>query len=162
MSNSSVLKRLRDELWDIPKKAKNLPWALQSPWSFKTHMWMDDDGVLIVDLHDLSVPLARQVVTKTLKSIDVTSLSAVCLITGQGKNSSNGPKILPATIEIARNQSDKRGWDVHMQPGRVYVVLDPSHAPKSVTNELSKLMMWGIYAFFTVLFGIVLLKLFTA
>ena len=162
MSNSSVLKRLRDELWDIPKKAKNLPWAQQSPWSFKSHMWMDDDNVLTIDLHDLSVPLARQVVTKTLKNLDSTDLSAVCLITGQGKNSSDGPKILPATIEIARNQSNKRGWDVHMQPGRVYVVLDPTHAPKSVTNELSKPMMWGIYAFFAALFGIVLLKLFTA
>lgn len=159
MSNSSVLKKLHDELWDIPKKSKNLPWAMQRKWTFKSHIWMEDGEVLVLDLHDLSVPLARQVVTKTLKT--VSQVSSICFITGQGKNSTDGPKILPATMEIAKKQSDKKGWEVHTQPGRVYVVINPEQAPTFVTNSLSRPMVWGIYAFCAILFIIVLSKLFS-
>lgn len=162
MTSSKTIKELHDELWDIPKKAANLPWALQRSWSFKSHMWFESDGTLVVDLHDLSVPLARQVVTKTLKTVRVDSIHTVCLITGQGKNSDGAPKILPATVEIAQRQATKKGWEVHSQPGRIYVVLDPSKAPGAVTNELSKTMVWGIYGFFAMLFSILLAKLFTA
>ena len=162
MTLSKIMSALKDELWDIPKKAANLPWALQRAWGFDSHMWFENDGTLVVDLHDLSVPLARQVVTKTLKVVREDVVHTVCLITGQGKNSDNGPKILPVTMEISRRQADKKGWAVHSQPGRVYVVLDSSKAPPAVTNQLSRTMVWGIYAFFATLFGIVLLKLFTA
>ena len=161
MPPSKIMKALHDELWDIPKKAANLPWALQGSWRFDSHLWFEPDGTLVVDLHDLSVPLARQVVTKTLKTVRVEDVHSVCLITGQGKHSEQGPKILPVTIDIARRQSEKKGWDIHSQPGRVYVVLDPSKAPPAVTNQLSKPMVWGIYAFFAALFGIILFKLFT-
>ena len=161
MTPSKIMTTLHDELWDIPKKAANLPWALQRKWGFDSHLWFESDGTLVVDLHDLTVPLARQVVTKILKTIRVDVVHTVCLITGQGKHSEDGPKILPVTIEISRRHSEKKGWAIHSQPGRVYVVLDPSKAPPAVTNQLSKPMVWGIYAFFAALFGIVLFKLFT-
>lgn len=161
MTPSQTMSTLHDELWEIPKKAANLPWALQRSWKFDSHLWFENDGTLVVDLHDLSVPLARQVVTKTLKTVHVDAVHTVCLITGQGKNSESGPKILPLTIDISRRQSEKKGWALHAQPGRVYVVLDPSKAPPAVTNQLSKPMVWGIYAFFAALFGIILFKLFT-
>ncbi len=161
MTKTSVLNLLHDDLWDIPKKAKQLPWADRDCWTFKTHLWIDDN-VLFVDLHDLSVPLARQVVQKSLKAKIAKHVAAVCLITGQGKNSADGPKILPVAMDIAQTQANKRGWKVHTQPGRVYVVCDPEHAPVAVTNQLSRTMVWGIYAFFAMLFGIVLMKLFTA
>lgn len=161
MTLSKIMTTLHDELWDIPKKAANLPWALQRKWEFDSHLWFESDGTLVVDLHDLSVPLARQVVTKILKTIRVDVVHTVCLITGQGKHSEDGPKILPVIIEISRRYSEKKGWAIHSQPGRVYVVLDPSKAPPAVTNQLSKPMVWGIYAFFAALFGIVLFKLFT-
>ena len=161
---SSILDSLRDELWEIPRKAQRLPWGDIRRWTFKTHLWIEqeDDKILVViDLHDLNVKIARDVVYQSIKKMS-TLVGAICFITGKGNHSAGGPKILPMAIDISQNQADKNGWRVQSQPGKVFVIYDESKAPTIVTGELSRTIVWGVYLFFALLAMILIRALITA
>ena len=162
-NSSSILDPLRDELWEIPQKAKRLPWGDKRRWMFKTHLWLeheDDKTLVVLDLHDLNVKLARDVVYQSTKKMS-SSVGAICFVTGKGNNSSDGPKLLPMTIDIVQQLADKNDWNVLSQPGRVLVVYDATKSPSKVTGELSKTIVWGVYLFFALLAIILIRSLLT-
>ena len=163
MTSKSILNTLHDELWEIPRKASRLPWADQKCWTFETHLWIESDGqnqMVVVDLHDLTVKLARDVVYKSMRSIS-SKVGAICFITGQGNHSSDGPRILPMTLEVVQQQAAKKNWEIQTRQGRVMVIFDADTVPEQVSGTLSKTMVYGIYLFFGLLFAILLRSLFT-
>ena len=162
-NSTSTVETLQDELWEIPRKAGLLPWADQRCWKFDTHIWEEVDGdkcMIVVDLHDLTVKLARDVVYKSMRTVS-SKVGAICFVTGQGNHSAQGPKILPMTLEVVQQQADKKDWTIQTRQGRVLVIFDEDMVPQQVSGTLSKTMVYGIYLFFALLFAILLRSLFT-
>ena len=162
-NSTSTVEHLQDELWEIPRKAGLLPWADQRRWTFDTHIWEEVDGdkrMVVIDLHDLTVKLARDVVYKSLRTAS-SKVGALCFVTGQGNHSSQGPKILPMTLDVVQQQAAKKDWAIQTRQGRVLVIFDETAVPQQVSGSLTKTMVYGIYLFFALLFAILLKSLFT-
>ena len=156
-----ALDKAKDELWDIPRDAKALPWADQRVWAFSTHIWLEQD-MLVIDLHDLNVKLARKVIKKISKQAEKWDIGCVCFVTGVGKNSTDKAKIRPMAIGLLQDISAKKGWRLLSgTQGRLSVILDEARAPQEVTAKLSKPMMFGVYLFLGLIIFLFLRGLFT-
>lgn len=105
----------------IEADATRLPWAKERAWRTATHTRMEGPWI-VVDLHDLSVPLARRV----LQAVEAADVGALRLITGRGRHTGGRSKLRDAVIADAR----ERGWHVtEIGPGRVEIVRDPDRHP---------------------------------
>ena len=156
----AVLDKAQDELWDIPRDAKQLPWADKRRWTFKTHLWFESD-LLVVDLHDLNVKLARKVVKKLIRKAEKWDLGCICFVTGVGNHSEDKATIRPMAIGILQDISDEKGWRLLSgTQGRLSVILDEDRAPLEVTAKLSKTMMFGVYIFLALIIVLFLRGLF--
>jgi len=156
-----ALENAKDELWDIPREAKQLPWADQRAWTLKTHLWLEHD-MLVIDLHDLSVKLANKVIKKICRKADKWDVGCICFVTGVGKNSEDKAKIRPMAIGLLQDISDQKGWELLSgTQGRLSVILDEQRAPQQVTAKLSKTMMLGVYFFLGLILFLFLRGLFT-
>lgn len=156
-----VLEKAQDELWEIPREAKSLPWADKRAWAFKTHLWFEND-MLVVDLHDLNVKLARKVIKKIIRKAEKWDVGCVCFVTGVGKHSDDKAKIRPMAIGLLQDISSDKGWRLLSgTQGRLSVILDEERAPQEVTAKLSKTMMFGVYIFLALILFLFLRGLFT-
>ena len=150
----------------IEKKATKLPWANEKLWTAKTHIWNESDefgSMLVVDLHDLSLLLAGDVINKIFSMQANLDVGCLCFITGVGQHSATGPQIRPMAIELCENQADQHHWQISVgHPGRVYVIIDPERTPSIVIPRLTSLMTWSIYTFVAILVLLLLRGLFSA
>jgi len=128
--------RLRDALSPIEAGAKQQDWDAQRPWRTATHVgWAQ--GVPIVDLHDLKVKLAKQVVRTAVDLGERGALSsgAVIFVTGRGRHSLRHDAPVKQAVHgmLAHRCGERAGWSLR-QPsaGRVVWVYDRDRAPRSV------------------------------
>ena len=153
--------KLRDELWDMEEKASRLPWANVRQWKFQTHMW-EEGSMLVLDLHDLNVKLAKEVIKKTCQIASSMEYACICFVTGQGNKSEDKAKIRPMAIEVLGEISQRKGWRISSgTQGRVTIILDEDNAPPVVTNKLSSTVVVGIYLFLGIIVFLLLRGLFT-
>ena len=139
----------------IHKKVAKLPWAHETKWSSKTHIWTESDdfgSMMVVDLHGLSVALAGEVINTIFSIEQKMDVGCLCFITGVGQHSATGPQIRPMAIELCEQQVEQFGWQLSLgHPGRIYVIYDPEKTPAVVIPRLTALMTWSIYLFTLIL-----------
>jgi hypothetical protein len=155
------MEQLRDELWEMERKAEKMPWANRRKWTFSTHLW-EESEMLVVDLHDLNVKLAKEVIRKTLRVAPTLDFACICFVTGKGNKSDGKEKIRPMAIDVAGEISQKKGWRLSSgTQGRLSVIIDEDRAPAVVTSKLSKTVVIGVYIFLGIIFALLLRGLFT-
>ena len=131
------LHRVRSSLAEVARRSRDLPWGKERPWRPETHVGVEG-GIVVVDLHDLSVRLG---VMATEQVLD-TELDggAVVFITGRGRHSVGPSRLRQAVLDRLLEQAGERGWQVRPQgPGRVLVVTDPERAPATAAGRLPAL-----------------------
>jgi len=155
------MEKLRDELWEMERKAERMPWANQRKWTFSTHLW-EEPEMLVVDLHDLNVKLAKETIRKILRMAPSLGYACICFVTGQGNKSDGKEKIRPMAIDVAGEISQQKGWRISSgTQGRLSVILNEDRAPAVVTSKLSKTVVIGVYIFLGIIFALFLRGLFT-
>ena len=112
----SGITALKRRLREVETLAATLPWAQERPWTRKTHLRWEGDRP-VVDLHDLSRPLAEAATRAVLAALDRGDLDQVRLITGKGRRSKDGPVLRGAVKNLIRAEggeglalSDEEGW----------------------------------------------------
>ena len=106
--------RLQMSLMSIEDTASNLPWSNERPWTTASHVRVDR-GTLTVDLHDLDVPLAQNVVERIIESREW--VGRIRIVTGRGLNSKGAPKIRPVVIEKLRQVESQLDWEMLLKKG---------------------------------------------
>jgi hypothetical protein len=156
---SSDVRRIQHVLSRIERDAKKLPWAKERPWKTDTHVW-SEDGLPVVDLHDLSVGLGRKVTERVIKLTIGTG--AVSFITGQGRNSIGPSQLKGAVSSILMRAVDQNAdWSLRPDgPGRYVLITDPDKAPRIAQTSLPVGFWLLIAAFLGVLLFAVLNNLF--
>jgi hypothetical protein len=130
--------RYRKLLRPVEDEAKGQRWANERPWHTKTHVW-NEDGVVVVDLHDLGAGIARKAVQLLL---DVPAeRGAIVLIHGRGRHSVGASQVLRNVVhkELKLACGERADWSFRMVgAGRTAWISDRKRAPRSVTGE------WGL------------------
>lgn len=130
--------RLAGTLRRVERDAKKLMWYDERPWAASSHVWVEGP-MPVVDLHDLSVKLAKRVVEKAWK-LDLQS-GAVCFITGVGNNSIDGKSKLKVAVHgmLASACEKNEAWAFRADgPGRFVLITDPQRAPEEVQTSLPR------------------------
>lgn len=130
--------RLSGTLSRLERDARKLRWHAERPWAASSHVWAEGP-LLVVDLHDLSVKLAKRAVEKAWK-LDLQS-GAVCFITGVGNNSIDGTsRLMPAVQGMLASACEKNDdWSYRSGgPGRIVLITDPSRAPEEAQTSLPR------------------------
>jgi hypothetical protein len=127
--------RFQQSLGRVERDARKLPWASERQWKTDTHLWAED-GVPVVDLHDLSVSLGRKVTERVIKM--TISAGAVVFITGQGRNSIGPAQMKGAVASILSDAvASNAGWSFRPDgPGRFVLITDPERAPRVAQTSL--------------------------
>lgn len=129
-----MLQPVRVALRPIEQAARSQAWAKQRPWTSATHVAVEQ-GVVVVDLHDLSAKLARKAV-RAVVGLGPPPEGARVFVVGQGRHSL-GRGVLGKVVrnELGRVVRDEAGWTVRMAgPGRVAWITDRRRAPKELTG----------------------------
>ena len=149
------VEQIRSRLSRVERSARKQPWAKERPWRPGTHVWLEDE-LVIVDLHDLSISLGRKTVERVIGQR--LSSGAVCFVTGQGSHSVGPGQMGGATASIlSRACADRPAWSFRPDgPGRFVLITDPSLAPRIATTSLPR-GFWILIALFgaALLFAIV-------
>ena len=143
------LQRLRGALGPVEALARKQPWDRERPWRASTHVWLED-GVVVVDLHDLKVKPAKAAVDAVVAAaLDVAvEGGAVVFVTGRGKHSS-GRAVLPEVVlrKLAAASRERLVWRAVPLSGRVVLVTDPSRAPARYRSGLGVVFWLGVAGF---------------
>ncbi len=134
------VRRVRQALAPLGTAARDQRWDDARPWRARTHVW-DEGGVVVVDLHDLKVALAKRAVDGVLRVADELEGGAVVFVTGRGRHSA-GKAVLPEVVagKLHAAAQDRPGWEARPgAAGRQLLVLDPARAPAHVGTGLA----WG-------------------
>jgi len=109
-----------------------------------------DDGLPVVDLHDLGAKLAQKAVHRSAAVSSDLQAGAVCFVTGRGRRSI-GPGVVRKVAEKElRAYCAKRGCYYRPAgPGRLVLVVDPNRAPVSATGRLG-IGFWLVVVLFLV------------
>lgn len=130
-------KALEGALKGVQSKAAKLPWAKERAWRVKTHLRLGGHGLIELDLHDLSVPLALEAVGLLIEAAPETG--AAVLITGRGKHSGGVTRLRDAV----QADLEARGLPcVPRGPGRLQVTWDAAAAGRSATG--GGLLLWFV------------------
>jgi len=137
---------LSDDLGEIEEAAKELDWAEERPWRRDTHLWIEQ-GVPVIDLHDLNVRLGKAVVAQA--DFDAVATGAVILVTGVGRHSmGSGSALRRAVSGKLGHRAAASGWELRpLGSGRLLLVVDPQRAPRWVSGGLGWPLKLGIAAF---------------
>ena len=129
------VRRIQKALSRVERDARKQPWAKERHWKTETHVWVED-GLAVVDLHDLSVSLGKKATERVIKL--TISAGAVSFITGQGKNSIGPGQMKGATASILMKAVDRNpGWGFRPDgPGRYILITDPEKAPRVAQTSL--------------------------
>lgn len=164
MSGKTRLDPLLRALREVEGEARELPWAHERAWRVETHVWTEE-GVLVIDLHDLSVRLAELAVRQVGEVAGQLSVDRISFVTGVGRRSVGPPKLGRAVKGELARLCKKRGWSYAPgRSGRWELVLDG----KGVPSRLSWPIWLGGLAFglaalvFVPPLGVVILALLTA
>lgn len=138
------LARVSSLLGPIEALARRQRWDTERPWRVKTHIWVED-GLVVVDLHDLGAKGAKQLVRVVVDHAAAEGLQggAVAFVTGRGRHSAGSP-VLKELVgrRLAAAAADHGDWSVHvLGAGRVSLVTDPTRAPGRASNTLG----WGFW-----------------
>ncbi|MEZ4317360.1 MAG: Smr/MutS family protein [Myxococcota bacterium] len=115
------LHRLAAELESVAEGARALPWAATRPWSPRTHL-SSENGLPLVDLHDLSVRLALDAVRRTLDA--ELDTGGCTFMTGRGKHTGGHSRLRAAVEgELLQRQSAGACRVRPVGPARFEVVL---------------------------------------
>ena len=128
---------LRDQLVSVEESASGLRWAAERPWKTRSHVWIED-GLPVVDLHDLNVRLARKAVRATIEVAADLHCGAVCFVTGRGRHSM-GPPALRGMVasELRHACEEDSNWSQRAgHAGRWMLITDPDRAPGVATGQL--------------------------
>ncbi|MBX2804217.1 MAG: hypothetical protein KTR31_41535 [Myxococcales bacterium] len=145
---SQELSRFRAALSPIQTAAKGQPWAKERPWRTKTHVVLEE-GVMVVDLHDLKANLARKAVAAVVGS-GPSKAGAVVFVVGRGRRSVGPGGVLGKVVrsELGAACKSASGWSVRpVGPARIAWITDWNKAPASVVGG-GGWGMWLLYAFF--------------
>jgi hypothetical protein len=145
---SEDVDRLRSTLVRFEREARALPWADKRRWTSSSHVWAES-GVATVDLHDLNVKLANQVVEATLDVATSCDGGAIVFVTGRGTHSMGGGSDLQDSVTSLLDRSCRnRGWTYHpARAGRYVIVMDPAKAPAIARSELPIGVIAGVVIF---------------
>ncbi len=139
------IERLYARLGEIEQAAQGQDWDKERPWRRATHLW-DEDGLPILDLHDLSSKLARRAVEISAGEARDLRAAAVGYITGQGKHSKGMPVLGKVVTDAVAARIRADGGRLRpLGPGRLVYIQDPARAPRRATGQLG-LGSWLIIA----------------
>ncbi len=106
--------RLQLLLQPLEHQAAQLPWASEKVWTTASHVRVDR-GTLTVDMHELDLEMARQVLEKVIASREW--IGRVRIVTGRGLHSKTLPKIRPMVIERLRQVVKQLDWEILLKKG---------------------------------------------
>jgi hypothetical protein len=106
--------RLQLLLSPIENMALNLPWADERSWTTSSHVRISR-GTLTVDLHDLNLKLAKEILEHIISSREW--IGRVRIITGRGLHSATAPKIRPMVIDRLRQVVKQLDWEILLKKG---------------------------------------------
>jgi hypothetical protein len=132
------LRRARSTLSGLSRAAQQQDWDAERPWRARTHVW-EEDGVLVVDLHDLKLRLAKKAVDLVVAAAPELGHGAVIFVTGRGRHSV-GKAVLPEAIasKLQAVVAEHPGWQTRPGPaGRLVLVIDPALAPRHLQGGMS-------------------------
>lgn len=135
-----ALRSLQARLRPVEDAADTLPWAQERPWRTRTHVGVED-GLLVVDLHDLGAAQVERLVG-LLEGLPPVPGAALVFVTGRGRRSRGAP-VLPKVTAAALRALARRhpGWRVVAGgAGRVVLVQDAARAPGHLTGRMG----WGL------------------
>ena len=121
-----------------------MPWAKERRWCTTSHVGHQGKRP-VIDLHDLSVRLALDVVA--ILEAEASSLESGCviLITGRGRHTGGRSVLRDAVLaRLAKNETTL-GWrTVPEGPGRVRIEMDDARARASAPGLGA--LFWGFIA----------------
>ena len=120
MSLDNDLSALVKALAPVKTQAARLPWAKERRWTPKTHLGRAN-GLPVIDLHDLSVRLALEVIA-IAQGLSL-STGGYILITGRGRHTGGHSKLRKAVLADLEERVDAEGLTFKpLDPGRIEVV----------------------------------------
>ena len=142
------LEQLRAALAGVEEEAKALPWANDRRWGTASHVWTEQ-GAPTIDLHDLNVKLANQVVDAVVDVAASCASGGFVFVTGRGTHSLGGRSDLADSVASALDRHARaRGWAWHpSRAGRMVLVTDPTRAPSVATGALPVPIVVGAVVF---------------
>jgi hypothetical protein len=142
------VERLRSALERFEDQARSLPWAADRRWGVGTHVWIEH-GAPTIDLHDLNVKLANEVVETVLEVAPSCASGGFVFVTGRGLHSPGGRSDLQESVGSTLDRASReRGWAWHpSRAGRLVLVTDPRRAPSIATGELPIAVIVGTAVF---------------
>ena len=128
----------------IDDLARRQRWDDERPWRVATHLWVED-GLVVVDLHDLGAKSAKKLMRAVLDELQVDGMQsgALAFVTGRGRHSSGGPVLRELVGRRLHDAiQDQPAWSMHViGAGRICLVTDAARAPRKATNSLG----WGFW-----------------
>jgi hypothetical protein len=142
------IQRLRTALGTVEQEAKSLPWANDRGWRAESHVWIEH-GAPTIDLHDLNVKLANQVVDAVVDVAPSCDSGGFVFVTGRGRHSFGGRSDLSDSVASTLDRHARAaGWAWHpSRAGRLVLVTDPDRAPTVATGDLPVPVVLGGVAF---------------
>jgi hypothetical protein len=142
------LERLRAALGPIEQEAKSLPWANDRGWRAASHVWIEH-GAPTIDLHDLNVKLANQVVDAVVEVAPACESGGFVFVTGRGTHSLGGRSALGESVAATLDRHARaEGWEWRPgRAGRLVLVIDPRRAATVATGDLPIAIVVGAIAF---------------
>lgn len=131
--------RYRKRLAPLEADARGQRWANERPWHTKTHVW-SEDGVVVVDLHDLGAAIAKRAVQEVLAA-GPPGAGALLFVHGRGRHSPGGAQVLRGVVskELKLACTEAPAWSIRaVGAGRIAWITDRKRAPRSVTGD------WGL------------------
>ncbi|MCB9761429.1 MAG: hypothetical protein H6739_16420 [Alphaproteobacteria bacterium] len=140
------LDAVQHQLAPLADAARSLSWNRERPWRPESHVW-SESGLVVVDLHDLSVRLGVEAVERAAAL--APELAAVVFVTGRGRHSVEGrSRLNDGVTEAVEALCAARGWAWRVpRPGRVLLIADPARAPRAATGALGPLFWLGALGF---------------
>ena len=142
------IERLRAALGTVEQEAKSLPWANDRAWATASHVWIEH-GAPTIDLHDLNVKLANQVVDTVVEVAPSCATGGFVFVTGRGTHSLGGRSSLGDSVGATLDRHARaHGWEWRpTRAGRLVLVTDRTRAPSVATGELPIAIVVGGIAF---------------
>ena len=125
------VERLTRVLSPIDDLARRQRWDDERPWRVATHLWVED-GLVVVDLHDLGAKSAKKLMRAVLDELQVDGMQsgALAFVTGRGRHSSGGPAARVGGAPAACHSRSTRMVDACDWCGADLSVTDAARSPK--------------------------------
>lgn len=138
------LGRIALALAAVEVEARDLRWADERPWRVATHL-RREDGLPVVDLHDLNARTARLAVQAVVEAAPELEVGAVLFVVGVGRHSAGRPVLGRVVLEVLADSPYGGRMGAR---GRVALILDPNAATGAALGGggLGLVLWWGFVA----------------